>query len=155
MYYYLSGVFRNEFYQNTTALDGVDYTHLSYQYSFYSTRTVCVLALLVVFVVYQSVCLLSLRMHSVFKPKAVSTRVYGVKRKAKKLIKAGLRWRESHKHAKYHTTNTTSTHGNTTQNTHSTNSGAYHSPFNGIMEEEDEVGEIEFGNAFYVPQYDK
>jgi hypothetical protein len=94
------------------------------------------------------------------KQRAVLTRVHGAKRKAKKLIKASLRWRESHKHAKYHSANTTSTHGNANANTAFSNSAhnggnAYHTPFNGIMEEEDEVSEIEFGNAFYVPQYDK
>jgi hypothetical protein len=94
MYFYMAGVFRNEFLNNRDALGDVSYSNLRVQYDYYSHQATCLVVLLFIGLVYKSFWLVSMRYYGVRRCRAVLLQVYGARRRARKLIKAGLRWSE-------------------------------------------------------------
>ena len=136
MYFYMAGAFRNEFWHNTRALgEDVSYANLRNQYDYHSAQMVCLSVIVLMGLIYKCIWLLSLRMHSLFKGRAVLQKVYGVRRRARKLIKAGLRWRDDYESA--------------------AGTGGHHiitsSNVNGVSAEDEALAELEFGSAFHIP----
>ena len=142
MYFYMSGCFRNEFLHNSYALGvGVTYSSLSNQYDYYLNCPSCVAILFALGFFYKCLWLLSLRMHSLFKRRAVLQRVYGARRKARKIIKAGLRWRDN-----YSNVNSSGSGGS------GSGASSPHNNHAGVVSLEDEaLAELEFSSAFHIP----
>jgi heme exporter protein D len=145
MYFYMAGVFRNEFLDNDSALGDASYSNLRVQYDYYSNQATCLVVLLFIGLVYKCLWLVSMRYHGVRTRRAVLQQVHSARRKARKLIKAGLRWSESA--AQYqraeHTTGSKDTSGAPTPG------GSFAV---GIAGDDDEA-EVDFGNDFHIPQY--
>jgi hypothetical protein len=94
MYFYMAGIFRNEFLNNRDALGDASYSNLRVQYDYYLNQATCLVVLLFIGLVFKCLWLVSVRYHGVRRRRAVLQQVYGARRKARKLIKAGLRWSE-------------------------------------------------------------
>lgn len=141
MYFYMAGTFRNEFFGNANALGDTTYSTLGNQYDYYSNQGTCVVVLVLIGFVYKTFWMACLRKFCTGNPPdAIVKRVLGVRRNARKLIKAGLRWREG----TYSAAEPNSRHGSD------------HSSIHGIFEigdcdDDDEVTHVHFGNSFHSP----
>lgn len=135
MYFYMAGMFRNEFLHNRSALGDASYSNLSTQFSYYSLEITCLVVLTVIGAVNKGCWYAALRLDGKVRHRSVLKKVQGARRKARKLIKAGLRWREGAYAA-------APAEGN--------NSGI--PPMhNGIFEigDDDDIGEVDLGNPFH------
>jgi hypothetical protein len=145
MYFFMAGTFRIEFFHNSEALGDASYSNLSTQYDYYSNPVTCMAALLGLGLVYKILWLLCLRWFGLLPKRVVLQKVYGARRKARRLIRAGLRWREGSYNASLQP-------GHSTQEN---DEGATIPPLhNGIFEMGDgmdDTAEVDFGNSFHVP----
>ncbi len=93
MSYYLAGCFRNEIQSNSEAAGDAAFNSLEDMYSYHTSLEQSMLALLLIGIIYRAIWLVILKLHTVFKRRAVVRRVESMRKKARKIIKAGLRWR--------------------------------------------------------------
>eukprot|EP01034_Spumella_vulgaris_P022154 gene22154-28261_t len=94
MTYYLAGCFRNEFEDNSDAIGpDIAFSNLADMYDYHTTLTDSFLAVVVFGLIYKLIWLVALKLYTVFKRRAVLRRVESVRKKARKIITAGLRWR--------------------------------------------------------------
>jgi hypothetical protein len=94
MTYFLAGAFRNEFEDNTDAVGSeVAFSSLADMYSYHTSLADALLAVALFGLIYKLIWLLALKLYTVFKRRAVLRRVESVRKKARKIIQAGLRWR--------------------------------------------------------------
>lgn len=94
MTYYLAGAFRNEFENNADAVGpDVAFSSLADMYSYHTSLADALLAVALFGLIYKLIWLVVLKLYTVFKRRAVLRRVENVRKKARKIIQAGLRWR--------------------------------------------------------------
>jgi hypothetical protein len=95
MSYYLNGVFVNEFDGNSDASGDVNYSDLKNLYDFHFSRGQCFWIVVFIGVLYRLFWLILLAIWdtSIQQEGNYQSRVSQVRRKARKLVTAGLRWR--------------------------------------------------------------
>ena len=102
------------------------------QYDYYSDQATCLTVLMLLGLSYKCLLLLSLRLSGLWERRAVLQRVNGARRRARRLIKAGLRWRDQY----------------AAPGADVNGSGIVE--HNGIGIEEEDAVSVEFGNAFHT-----
>ena len=95
MAYYLAGCFRNEMQDNSKAIADVAYDSLADMYSYHVSLVGAMVALILIGIIYRVIWLVVLKIYTVLKRRAVMRRVESARRKARKIITAGLRWRRN------------------------------------------------------------
>ncbi len=96
MSYYLAGCFRNELDGNDAALgQTVTFASLADMYDFHTSLVESVLAVALIGIIYKLIWLVLLKLLTMLKRRAVMRRVHSVRKKARKILTAGLRWREN------------------------------------------------------------
>lgn len=148
MYYYMCGTFRNELLHNSHALGtGVSYHQLQQQYAYSYDLTTCIVLLLVLGFCCKGCWLVTLRVSDLYHRQPMQQRLYGIRRKTRKLLQASLRWRDTDNCTYYaNTTGTTATDHINYNNNNSVNRNNNSS--SRVMEEE-EFSEVDFGNDFH------
>ena len=97
MHLYLSGLSYNEFSGNINASGSSDtFEYLQDEYGFHVSRSRAVIRLLLMAIMYRVIWLLLLKLREIANEKRRLRRAMGAaKRRAKKIVSAGLRWRKS------------------------------------------------------------
>ncbi len=94
MSYFLAGCFRNEFEDNASSVGtDVTFSALEDMYDYHTSLVDSLVAVALFGVIYKLLWLALLKVHTVLKKRAVMRRVQSVRKKARKVIKARLRWR--------------------------------------------------------------
>ena len=140
----MAGMFRNEFLDNDHALGEASYSNLRNQYDYYSNQFTCIIVLFLSGLVYKSLWIVYiLRYGSQTPPHAIIKNAFSARPSARKIIRAGLRWREGI----YSTAVPSNSHH-----------GSEHASINGVFEigdccdgDEDAVTQVHFGNSFHSP----
>lgn len=96
MTYFLAGALRNECQDNSRCLsDALTYDDISDHYGYHMDLYRVVAVLLAMGIIYKLSWLVTLRLHYVVKQRAVRRKVIGFRKKARKILKASLRWSEN------------------------------------------------------------
>ena len=145
MYYCMCGTFRNELLHNSHALGtGVSYHQLQQQYAYSYDLTTCIVLLLVLGFCCKGCWLATLRVTDLYHRQPMQQRLYGIRRKTRRLLQASLRWRDADSCTYYaNTTGTTTDHINYNNSVNRNNNSSSR-----VMEEE-EFSEVDFGNDFH------
>lgn len=96
MSYFLASALRNECSDNSYALpEGMTYNDVEDQYGYHIDRSAGIGVLFVMALIYQLVWLALLRLHDLSQQRSVRRKVLVMRKRARKVLQASLRWSES------------------------------------------------------------
>jgi hypothetical protein len=97
MSYFLAGAMRNECSNNSRVLSTtITYEDVSNQYGYHLSLPAAILAIFVMGLAYKILWLGALRLQDIAKRRTVRRKVLGIRKRARRLLKATLRWREDY-----------------------------------------------------------